>query len=292
MKTNYRIIADPEYGYLRADPTPSREEVERYYREEFYSEKRFNDSSLEVQEEEREFFDSRWEGIHRRCAAFFGNRPFSLFDVGFGYAQALQYFRSKGVSVSGLDPAPQGVAHARSLGLDVYQAGIEDFDCVGTRRFDVVTLLNVLEHLRHPPDTLRNVGEKLLKPRGLLVVEVPNEFNDFQTAANAELDLGEWWVSPPAHLNYFSTTSLTALLDRCGYQVVHREASFPLEMFLLMGDVYVGDAAIGKQCHNKRVKFESLLRRQGKGEKLDEFYQALASLDLGRQTLVFATPRP
>lgn len=286
----YKIMADPEYGYLRAEPTPSREEVERYYQEEFYSEKRFNDSSLAVQEEEREFFDSRWEAIHRRCAALFGNRAFSLFDVGFGYAQALQYFRDKGVTVSGLDPAPEGVDYARSRGLDVYQAGIEDFDCVGTRRFDVVTLLNVLEHLRHPPETLRNVCEKLLKPGGLLVVEVPNEFNDFQTAANAELSLGEWWVSPPAHLNYFSTTSLTALLNRCGYQVVHSEASFPLEMFLLMGDVYVGDAAVGKQCHNKRVKFESLLRRQGKGEKLEKFYQALASLDLGRQTLVFATP--
>ncbi len=289
MKEKYRIIADPDYGYLRADPIPSPEEVERYYREEFYSAKRFNDSSLEVQKEEQEFFDSRWEAIYRRCAEFFGSQPFSLFDVGFGYAQALQYFRGKGVSVCGLDPAPQGVDHARRLGLDVYQAGIEDFGCVGERRFDVVTLLNVLEHLRQPPDTLRNIGDKLLKPGGLLVVEVPNEFNDFQTAANAEFGLGEWWVAPPAHLNYFSATSLTALLNRCGYRVVHGEASFPLEIFMLMGDVYVGDAALGKACHNKRVRFESLMRKHGKGEKLAKFYQALASLDLGRQTLLFAT---
>lgn len=292
MKAKYKIIADPDYGYLRADPIPSPEEVERYYREEFYSAKRFNDSALEVQKEEQEFFDSRWEGIYRRCAEFFGGRPFSMFDVGFGYAQALLYFRGKGAAVSGLDPAPQGVDYARGLGLDVYQAGIEDFGCVGERRFDVVTLLNVLEHLRQPPETLKNLREKLLKPGGLLVVEVPNEFNDFQTAADAELGLGEWWVCPPAHLNYFSATTLAGLLDRCGYQVVHSEASFPLEMFLLMGEVYVGDAAVGKQCHNKRVRFESLLRKQGKGEKLAKFYQALAGLDLGRQALLFATPRP
>lgn len=291
MDKRYRIISDPDYGYLRADPVPTLDEVERYYQEEFYSAKRFNDSSLEVQKEEQDFFDSRWEGIYLRCVDFFGGRPFSLFDIGFGYAQALLYFRDKGVSVSGLDPAPQGVEYARTRGLDVYQAGIEEFSCVGERRFDVVTLLNVLEHLRQPAETLRNIQDKLLKPGGLLVLEVPNEFNDFQTAADAELGLGEWWVCPPTHLNYFSTTTLKGLLDKCGYEVIHAEASFPLEMFLLMGDVYVGDTLLGKQCHNKRVRFECLLRKQGKEEKLSRFYQALADLDLGRQTLVFATPR-
>lgn len=290
MDKKTRIVLDTEYGYLRADPIPSVEEVERYYREEFYSAARFNDSSLELQKEEKEFFDSRWEGIYRRCAAHFGGRTFSMFDVGFGYAQALLHFRDKGVQVCGLDPAPQGVDYARGQGLDVYQAGIEDFDCVGERRFDVVTVLNVLEHLRHPPETLHNIKQKLLKPGGLLVIEVPNEFNDFQTAANAEHNLGEWWVCPPAHLNYFSSTTLKGLLEKCGYRVMHSEASFPLELFMLLGDVYVGNPVIGKQCHNKRVMFEHLMRKHGKTEKLERFYTALAELDLGRQVLLFASP--
>jgi hypothetical protein len=62
-REKFRIIRDPVYGYLRADPIPTKEEVDRYYREEFYSSlKIFNDSALEVQTEER-FFDSRWESI-------------------------------------------------------------------------------------------------------------------------------------------------------------------------------------------------------------------------------------
>ena len=291
MNSKLKIIRDPEYGYLRVDPVPSLEEVERYYHEEFYAEARFNDSALEQQRADKEFFDQRWEGIYQRVAAHFGGNAFSLFDVGFGYAQALRYFRDKGVTVSGLDPAPQGVAYARGEGLDVYQAGIEDFSCVGERRFDVVTLLNVLEHLRHPPQTLRNIADKLLKPGGLLVVDVPNEFNDFQTIANDEFGLGEWWVCPPAHLNYFSCSSLKVLLDKCGYDVHHSEASFPLELFMLLGDVYVGDPALGRACHQKRVMFERLMRKHGKADKLDRLYQALAELDLGRQTLVFASAR-
>jgi 2-polyprenyl-3-methyl-5-hydroxy-6-metoxy-1,4-benzoquinol methylase len=292
MDKQARLITDPEYGYVRVDPIPTPEEVERYYEEEFYAEGRFNDSALALQQQDKAFFDQRWEGIWQRCNEHFGGREFSLFDVGFGYAQALLYWRDKGVEVSGLDPAPQGVAYAREQGLDVFQAGIEDFGVVGERRFDVVTILNVLEHLRHPPQTLRNIADKLLKPGGLLVVEVPNEFNDFQTTADAEFGLGQWWVCPPAHLNYFSNTSLESLLEQCDYSVQHSEASFPLELFMLLGDVYVGNGDLGRQCHLKRVQFEQLMRKHGKADKLGRFYQALAELDLGRQTLVFASARP
>jgi 2-polyprenyl-3-methyl-5-hydroxy-6-metoxy-1,4-benzoquinol methylase len=294
MAKKYKIIPDPVYGYLRADPLPTRDEVERYYLDEFYSSeyKRFNDSSLEVQKEEQDFFNSRWEAICAMSEEHFGKlEGLSVFDVGFGFAQALLYFRENGLDACGLEPSGEGVEYAKSKGLDVYQSGIEDFSCVGSRRFNIVTLLNVLEHLRSPADTLLNIKNKLIKPNGLLIIDVPNEFNDFQTAANAEYNLKEWWVCPPNHINYFSVTSLSRLLDKCGYNVVHREASFPLEMFLLMGDVYVGNGELGKTCHKKRVLFEHLMKKHGKSKKLSQFYKALADLDLGRQVVFYATPK-
>ena len=293
MTNIYKIIEDPMYGYLRVDPIPTQEEVERYYKEEFYlAYQGFNDSSLDVQTEEKDFYDSRWESIYTACKGHFGDvTGRSLFDVGFGFAQALLYFRDKGLDVSGLEPSPEGVEYAQKQGLDVYLAGIEDFSCVGDRRFDIVTIINTLEHLRQPVETLINVREKLLKPGGLLVIDVPNDFNDFQTVADSEFGLNEWWVCPPNHINYFSFGSLSHVLKECGYDVVLSEATFPLEMFLLMGDVYVGNGDLGKACHQKRVKFEYLLRKHGKAEKLSRFYRALAELDIGRQAVVFAIPR-
>jgi 2-polyprenyl-3-methyl-5-hydroxy-6-metoxy-1,4-benzoquinol methylase len=290
----FKIINDPEYGYLRVDPLPTDEEVNKFYKEEFYSSeyKNFNDSSLEVQKEEKDFFDSRWESVYKHCEGYFHdmtNR--SIFDIGFGFAQALLYLENKGLEVSGLDPAPEGVDYARSKGLEVYLSEISDFGCVGDKRFDIVTMFNVLEHLRKPAKTLLDIKEKLLKPDGVVVIDVPNEFNDFQITANKEYNLNEWWVCPPAHINYFSVTSVLKLLDKCGYKEVLSESSFPLEMFLVMGDVFVGNGALGKICHQKRVKFEYLMNKHGKGGKLSQFYQALAKLDLGRQVVVYATPR-
>jgi 2-polyprenyl-3-methyl-5-hydroxy-6-metoxy-1,4-benzoquinol methylase len=288
----YAIIADPTYGYLRVDPLPTREEIEAYYQKEFYSTEypRFNDSQLDVQLREQEFFESRWGAVCSTCLDHFGRiEGLSVFDIGFGYAQALLYFRKRGMRPSGLEPASEGVEYARKNGLQVYQAGIEDFSCVGSERFDVVTLINVLEHLREPAETLTDIRSRLIKPGGLLIIDVPNDFNDFQTAADAEFDLGHWWVCPPGHVNYFSATSLCRLLEKCGYEIYRRESSFPLEIFLTMGDVYVGNPELGRTCHEKRVLFEHLLRKHGKGEKLARFYQLLADLDLGRQVVVYAT---
>jgi 2-polyprenyl-3-methyl-5-hydroxy-6-metoxy-1,4-benzoquinol methylase len=293
VEKRYEVIEDPVYRYRRVDPLPTQEEVDQYYKEEFYSStyKSFNDSSLEVQKEEQDFFNSRWDAICARCFKHFGTvEGLSLFDIGFGFAQALIYFRGKGLDVCGLEPSPEGAKYAKDQGLNVYQTGIEDFSCVGSRRFDVVTLLNVLEHLRRPVETLKNIRKYLLKPGGLLVIDVPNEFNDFQMVANEEYGLNEWWVCAPNHINYFSATSLCQVLDLCGYKVRYTEASFPLEVFLLFGDVYVGNGELGKICHQKRVRFEYLLRSHGKKEKLAKFYEALAELDLGRQAVVYASP--
>lgn len=288
MDKKYRIIQDETYGFLRTDPIPSPEELEIYYREEFYKPKPFNDSSLEVQKEGQDYYDSRWDGIYQKCKTLLAKDAFSVFDIGFGWAQALLYFHSKGIEVSGLEPSPEGVEYARSKGLEVYEAGIEDFTVTQGKRFDVVLMLNVLEHLSHPHKTLKSIQKHLLKPGGILVVEVPNEYNDFQTSAVAEHGLEEWWVCPPHHLNYFSTSSLKSLLEQCGYEVEHVQSSFPMELFLLMGDVYVGDPDLGKVCHNKRVEFERVMRKHNKSEKLVRFYEALAELDLGRTSLIFA----
>lgn len=289
---SYKVIEDPKWGYLRIDPIPTVEEVEKFYLQDFYSSeyKRFNDSSLEVQKEEKDFFDVRWQRMLEVAYQYFGKTDnLSLFDIGFGFAQALLYFSKSGLSVGGVEPSPEGVQYALSEGLtDVMQAGIESFNYTSEKKYNIVTMINVLEHLRNPIDALINIKNNILSEKGMLIIDVPNEFNDLQTIANKEFDLKEWWVCPPNHINYFSTTSLSSILERSGFKVFKKENSFPLELFILMGENYVGNHTIGKEIHNKRVQFEKLMYKYGKTEKLYAFYEALATLDLGRQTTIYA----
>jgi SAM-dependent methyltransferase len=291
MKAN--IIKDSEYDFYRVDPVPTQKQVEEFYAKEFYdtNAQYFNNSSLLIQQEQSDFFNSRWKDIYEMAEEFFKSdlQQKSVFDIGFGFAQALVYLKNKGLYVSGLEPSLEGVEYARQNGITAFHTGIENFDVIETKS-DIVLLLNVLEHLREPKKTLRNIKEQLLTPNGLLVIDVPNDFNDFQIVADKEYNLDEWWVLPPNHINYFSHKSLQKLLKGCGYKIVNCTASFPLDLFLLFGDQYVGNRTLGRDCHNKRVNFEKLMHKHGKADKLKAFYKSLADLNLGRSVSVYATP--
>lgn len=290
--SQYRVVADPEYGYLRADPLPTPEEVAEFYLKEFYGAipPERNDSALASQDEtfNRIRFGMIREKVIGHLGSLAGKR---LLDIGCGYCQALLYFEGLGMQVRGVDPAPEAVRYGIERRLTVRQGGVEDEEALSEGGpFDLVLLLNVLEHLRRPADLLHTLRHRVIGKGGLLVIDVPNEYNDFQVAADEEYGLRQWWFTPPNHINYFSPSTLSALLAACGYEVLGMEASFPMEMFLLMGDNYVGDPDLGRACHHKRIRFEETLVRRGKMDTLRRFYEAMAECGLGRQVIMYARP--
>jgi len=291
----YKIINDSEHNYLRLDPIPNEEIVEKYYKEDFYKEenKFFNDSSIEVQLKDKVFFNSRWERIHKICSENLGNlKGKRIYDIGFGFAQALLFFKQKGLICSGIEPAKEGVDYALKNGINAKLKGIEDRSSYSVPvKQDIVMMINVLEHLRKPYETLKNIRELLIEDDGILIIDVPNEYNIFQTIANKEYKLKEWWLAPPKHINYFSPISLANLIKKSGFEIIKKESSFPMEMFLLFGDQYVGNNELGSICHKKRVNFETLMIKYGYQEKLYSLYESLAELELGRQIVIYARPK-
>lgn len=291
----YQLEPHREFGFLQVRPTPSPQEITRYYADEFYSSQypKFNNSLLEVQIQDREFHEAHWNDICDAVEGISGKglRGQKVLDVGCGWALALHVFAQRGADCFGFDPAPEAVDYAKRQGLNVRVAGMETAEVFPGERFDVVTLLNVLEHLADPVSVMRQLRDRVLKPGGVLVVEVPNEFNAFQVCAQQSLGLREWWVAPPAHLNYFSGESLSRLLAGTGYTVASLEASFPMELFLLFGENYVADGSLGRRCHERRVAFEMQLRKNGFGGALREFYKSLARQNLGRQVTAYAVSK-
>jgi 2-polyprenyl-3-methyl-5-hydroxy-6-metoxy-1,4-benzoquinol methylase len=277
------------------DPIPNEEIVEKYYKEDFYKEenKFFNDSSIEVQLKDKVFFNSRWERIYKICSENLRNlKGKRIYDIGFGFAQALLFFKQKGLICSGIEPAKEGVDYALRNGINAELKGIEDRSSYSVPvKQDIVMMINVLEHLRKPYETLKNIRELLIDDDGILIIEVPNEYNVFQTIANKEYKLKEWWLAPPKHINYFSPISLSNLLKKSGFEIIKKESSFPMEMFLLFGDQYVGNNELGSICHKKRVNFETLMIKHGYQEKLYSLYESFAELELGRQIVIYARPK-
>jgi SAM-dependent methyltransferase len=81
---------------------------------------------------------------------------------------------------------------------------------------DLITMFHVLEHLPRPHQHLKEV-RRVLAPGGCFLVQVPN-------AASLQRHLlGRRWAGfdVPRHLVNYSTSSLQALLDSNGFEVVH-----------------------------------------------------------------------
>ena len=97
MKAN--IVEDSKFGFKGIEPIPTQEEVEKFYAQEFYdaNAKYFNNSALLLQEEQSDFFNTRWKAIYDEMESFFGEKisEKSGFDIGFGFAQALKYMKIK-----------------------------------------------------------------------------------------------------------------------------------------------------------------------------------------------------
>lgn len=284
------IIKDPIYGYLRVDPLPSAGELEAYYKNRYYTGRGiFRDFSVEPRKDELDFFAWRCGDIGDAVTRHFGRTAgVSLLDIGCGYGYSVKHFREMGLDAFGVEPSAEAAKYAGETGLRVIHGPIEGEGDYFGRRFDVVLLMDVLEHLREPWKLLARIRETMLAPGGLLVVDVPNDFNLFQMTADKLHRLNRWWVIPPEHINYFSVESVTRLISDCGFTVKDAVGSFPLEMFLLMGEVYVGNPEVGRECHAKRVAFERAMRTTGRTEQLLELYRGFARQGLGRQVVVYA----
>ena len=287
----YQLEKDPLYGFLRVTPSPSDEEIRKFYAQEFYSGdyKNFNNSTLEVQERDADYHQMQRQLLlatveHLLGGSIAGRR---VLDFGCGWGLTLQFLREQGALCHGLDPSPEAVAYCQSRGLSVQVGDIDHFGAQSQDAYDVVLLQNVLEHLKDPEQALRRLGERL-RPGGVIVCAVPNDFNPLQTCAAELHHLPQWWVAPPAHLNYFNGDTLGSLMRGCGLTPRHLECSFPIEMFLLFGDNYIGNSALGRAAHEKRMNFETALHNSGRQKLLSELYRKFGELGIGRILSVFA----
>ncbi|KPF63103.1 bifunctional 2-polyprenyl-6-hydroxyphenol methylase/3-demethylubiquinol 3-O-methyltransferase UbiG [Porphyrobacter sp. AAP60] len=167
----------------------------------------------------REAIDAHWTGAGASAKPLAGK---SALDIGCGAGLVCEPLARLGASVTGVDAAAENVAaaaaHAEGVGLDIrYMAGeVAGLD-IGT--FDLVTTVEVIEHVADKPAFLRDVAARLA-PDGLLVMSTPN-----RTAASRVLLVGAaeavGYVPKGTHHweDFITPDELEALLGDAGLAV-------------------------------------------------------------------------
>ncbi|MEO5938895.1 MAG: class I SAM-dependent methyltransferase [Sphingomonas sp.] len=152
---------------LSIDPVP-RDRLGEIYPDTYYS---FSPGKLSIAERIKQALDRRT--FRKLFAGVAGDRLAAL-DVGGGAGWLLTQARSvepRLTDTQVVDIDGSAEAAARAEGHDFYRGRIEDFET--TRRFDVILMLNLIEHVDDPVVVLAKV-RGLLKPGGRVLVKTPN----------------------------------------------------------------------------------------------------------------------
>ncbi len=167
----------------------------------------------------RDQVDAHWHGDGAGFTPLAGR---TALDVGCGAGLLCEPLARLGASVTGIDAAPENIAaaeiHAAQSGLAIdYRAGgVEGL----SGQFDLVTSLEVIEHVSDPTGFVRGLA-RVLADNGLLILSTPNR-TPLSRLAMITIAEGTGRIPRGTHdWNKFLTPDeLTALLRDAGLRVI------------------------------------------------------------------------
>lgn len=129
-------------------------------------------------------------------------------DIGFGQGALLDAAAQGGWSCYGTEHSPVAIEQGRARGFKT-TSGTKSFED-GT--FDVVSLVELLEHVEDPGSFLKE-ARRVLRKGGCLYVTTPNAWSLNRWV------LGPSWsiFSPPDHITIFTPAALRRLLSQSGF---------------------------------------------------------------------------
>jgi 2-polyprenyl-3-methyl-5-hydroxy-6-metoxy-1,4-benzoquinol methylase len=207
----FDIVQCTNCNFLFTDPIPKIEHLYRYYDSPEYTSHGLKKPSLtgRIYQIIRKInIKNKYNLINKH------QNDGHILDVGCGTGELLKYFKNKGWSATGIEPADVARDYAiEKHGLDVYaEAKLLEFN---NDTFDVISMWHVLEHVYHLNDRLEQL-KRVLKTNGYLVIAVPN-IESYDAAY-----YGQYWagLDVPRHLYHFSKQTLSRLISNHKFEII------------------------------------------------------------------------
>lgn len=166
--------------------------------------------------------DQHWGGDSTAIRPLAGKRAV---DVGCGAGLLAEPLARMGAAVTAIDAAPENVAvarlHAAKQGLDIdYRAG--GVEALRGERFDLVTSMEVIEHVADPASFVAGLAE-LLASGGVMILSTPNR-TPLSHLAMIRIGEGLGMVPKGTHdwHKFLTPEELTAHLEASGLRVIDR----------------------------------------------------------------------
>ncbi len=135
-----------------------------------------------------------------------------LLDIGSSYGAFIHKMKHLGWNVKGIELNEKASKFGKTeLNLDIDNT---DFDKFNTnKKFDIITLRMVLEHIFSPKKDLEKIN-KLLNKNGQLIISIPN-FEGFEAKYHKKY---AYTLQLPTHLTHFTPVTITKYLKQAGFK--------------------------------------------------------------------------
>ena len=195
----YEIMLNKHNEMLVTSPIPA--DLEKYYNSENYQSHNASKKSI---------FNFIYNTVKKRSfkkkqSLFFnGTTNKRVLDIGAGIGDFLLYCRETGFNVTGVEPNLRARQKAKEKGIDLH----EKIEQVLDKKFDVITMWHVLEHVPNLYECISQL-KSMLSEKGKLIIAVPN-FKSYDADYYKE-----FWAAydVPRHLWHFSQKSIHNLFD-------------------------------------------------------------------------------
>jgi len=145
-----------------------------------------------------------------------------LLEIGCAYGFFLELAKEHFIC-SGIEISVDAAENARKLCKNVI-CGTPDKETLNRiDKFNIVVMLDVIEHLPDPSETLKNIANHLPK-RGLVLITTGNIASFYSKIA------GKHWrlMTPPQHTTFFSRNLIRKLFEKHGFKVI--DLSTPIKL--------------------------------------------------------------
>jgi 2-polyprenyl-3-methyl-5-hydroxy-6-metoxy-1,4-benzoquinol methylase len=137
-----------------------------------------------------------------------------ILDIGCGSGKFVNYLSERKIDCYGVEPSQPLYNKYLKGDNKFYNSTIDDFSKSSNIKFDVITLLDVLEHIEYPSAFIDHIIQ-LQAPNGYLIIEIP-----LYGSWLSKISGKNWHFFNKYHLSYFTKSRLISLMNEKGYELV------------------------------------------------------------------------
>ncbi len=222
----YELVRCSDCGFILTQDAPDAESIGPYYKSETYVSHSDTKKGIffKAYHWAREIMlNQKYKQIVKRLPKATESE---LLDIGCGRAYFLNFMSQKGFICTGIEQDAEVRKNAiNQFGLNVLPTSA--LYNLPEKKFDVITLWHVLEHV-HDLQAYLNQIKLLLKPNGLLVIALPNP-----VSADVR-HYGKYWSGwdVPIHLWHFTPQNIQDLLSQYQFKLIDKK-TMPFDPFYL-----------------------------------------------------------